>query len=303
MKYKNWLDKNIDDLKGKIIIVTGANSGIGKYTTQHLAYKGATVIMACRNINKATVAKKEILKEIENAKLEIMQLDLSDFKSIDNFVSNVIKKYEHIDMLINNAGVYYMPKAYTAQGYEITMGTNFLGPYYLTCSILPLITNKGGRIINVSSIVHKHAKIDFNDFFGENINKNKIYARSKLALTSFSTYLYDYLKINHPNTSIITAHPGISATNILTPRSGGLSVWFSKLGSKFLKLFTHTPIKAALSIVKATNNNVESNDFYGPSKFEISGYPKKVKFNNNSYIYQKDLINKAIELTNKKLGD
>lgn len=301
MRYQKWLDKNIDDLNDKIAIVTGASSGIGKYEAMYLAYKNATVIMACRNLNKANKVKEEILKEVKSAKIDILELDLSDFNSIDSFNAELRKKYTHIDILVNNAGVYFMPKEVTRQGYEITMGTNFIGPYYLTCTILDLITNTGGKVINVSSIVHKHAKIDFDDFFADHVNRNKIYARSKLALTSFTYYLANYLESNHPNTIAVSAHPGISATNILAPKSGGLSVWFSKLGSRFLKIFTHAPNKACLSILKACNNNVQNNDFYGPRIFEISGFPKKVKYNKNSVIIQEKLINKAYELTNKKL--
>ena len=301
MKHQKWVDKNIDDLSNKTIIVTGASSGIGKYATMYFVYKGAKVIMACRNINKAELVKEEILKEVNNAKLDIIKLDLSDFNSIEEFNKELRDKYDHIDILVNNAGVYFMPKEVNKQGYEITMGTNYLGPFYLTCTILDLITNKGGKIINVSSIVHKHAKIDFNDFFGDKINRNRIYARSKLALTSFTCYLNYYLKENYPDTTAVCAHPGISATNILSPKSGGLSVWFSKLGSRFLKIFTHAPDKACLSIVLCSNKNVKDNDFYGPRFFEISGYPKKVKYNKNSFDIEYELIKKSIELTNKRL--
>lgn len=301
MKYQNWLDKNIDDLSNKTIIVTGASSGIGYYEAMYFAYKGATVILACRNLKKANKTKEDILSEVPNAKLDIIQLDLSDFESIERFNTELREKYSSIDALVNNAGVYFMPKEYTKQGYEITMGTNYLGPYYLTCSILDLITKIDGRIINVSSIVHKYAKIDFNDFFGDNLNRNKIYARTKLAITSFSCYLKDFLEQNYPNTTVVTTHPGISATNILAPKSGGFSVWFSKLGSSFLKIFTHSPAKASLSIVIGINKNVNNNDFFGPRGFEISGYPKKVKFKKNSFKYKDDLIKKSIELTNKEL--
>lgn len=301
MKHQKWVDKNIDNLEGKVIIVTGSSSGIGKYEALYFAYKGATVIMACRNVEKAKKIKEELLGEVPNGNFDIIQLDLSDFTSIDNFNKTIREKYTHIDCLVNNAGVYFMPKEKTKQGFEITMGTNYLGPYYLTCSILDLITNGEGKIINVSSIVHKYAKIDFNDFFAENANRNKIYARSKLALTSFSYYLGEYLSKNYKNVTCVCAHPGVSATNILAPKSGGFSVWFSKLGSRFLKIFTHAPSKACLSVVYAINKNVQNNAFFGPKFFEISGYPKKVKYKKNTHKYKENLIKKSIELTNKKI--
>ena len=93
MKYKKWLDENISDLSNKNIIITGANSGIGFYTTLCLVYKGANVIMACRNLNKANKAKEDILKVVTNAKLDIIQLDLSDFNSIENFNKVLREKY------------------------------------------------------------------------------------------------------------------------------------------------------------------------------------------------------------------
>ena len=299
MKYKKWLDENIGDLTNKNIIVTGANSGIGFYTTLCLVYKGANVIMACRNLNKANKAKEDILKIVNNAKLDIIQLDLSDFNSIENFNKELKEKYNKIDGLINNAGVYFMPKEVTKQGYEITMGTNFLGPYYLTCSLIDLLKENKSTIINVSSIVHKSSKIDFDDFFGNNVNRNKIYARSKLAITSFSYYLSEVL--NEYGCKVITAHPGISATNILAPKAGGFSVWFSKLGSRFLKLFSHSPFKASLSIVKGLSESSKNNDFYGPRIFEISGYPKKVKYSKNSILYKDKVVEIAYELTDKKI--
>ena len=98
---------------------------------------------------------------------------------------------------------------------------------------------------------------------------------------------------------VITAHPGISATNILAPKAGGFSVWFSKLGSRFLKIFTHSPFKASLSIVIGINKENKTNTFFGPRVLEISGYPKVVKYNKNSILIKEDLMSKAKELTNK----
>ena len=132
-------------------LVTGASSGIGKYASMYYAYKGARVIMACRNIKKAGLVKEEILKEVPNASLDIIKLDLSDFNSIEEFNNELRSKYQHIDILVNNAGVYFMPKELTKQGYEITMGTNYLGPYYLTCTVLDLITNSSGKLMAMCS--------------------------------------------------------------------------------------------------------------------------------------------------------
>ena len=100
---------------------------------------------------------------------------------------------------------------------------------------------------------------------------------------------------------VITAHPGVTATNILAPKAGGFSVWFSKLGSRFLKLFTHSPFKASLSIVKGLSGDSKNSDFYGPRILEISGYPKRVKYSKNSILYKDKVIDKAFELTKNKI--
>lgn len=301
MKYQKWLKQNVGSQKGKIIIITGANSGIGFYATQYLAYQGATIIMACRNLNKAEKAKQSILNEFPEANLIIKELNLASIASITSFALDIKEEYEQIDGLINNAGVYSMPRNMVTQdGYEITMGTNYLGTYILTCQLLPLlIKTTPSRIVNVSSIVHRKAKINYNDFFSSNTKKMSIYARSKLAVLIFSQLLGEYCQNKYPNILVTAAHPGITATNLFAAKSGGVSVGFAKIASAFLKVFTHRPAKASLSLVLAlTDNNAKINDYYGPrGLLEISGYPKLCKKAKTVYQNHQRLLDISKKLT------
>ena len=129
--YTKYLDK-LESLEDKVAIVTGANSGLGFQTALALAYKGARVIMACRNLEKAEIAKDKILKEVENAKIDICKYDQGSFDSIEKFSIYIEENYQHIDYLVCNAGVYFPKVNYrTKDNLELTMGTNYFGTYHL----------------------------------------------------------------------------------------------------------------------------------------------------------------------------
>ncbi|MBT4587519.1 MAG: SDR family NAD(P)-dependent oxidoreductase, partial [Gammaproteobacteria bacterium] len=164
MKKENWNESNIPDQSGKIFIVTGPTSGLGKESVKVLARKNATVIMAARNIKKADSVKKEILAENKNAKIDIHELDLSSLESVNNFSTSIIKKYKALDCLINNAGIMACPYSKTKDGFEIQMGTNHLGHFALTGQLISLLKKtSNSRVINVSSIAHLSGNIDFDD--------------------------------------------------------------------------------------------------------------------------------------------
>lgn len=168
----NWTAQDIPDLTGKTTIVTGANIGLGLETARALAAKGATVVLACRNLEKANVAKADIEKTVPNAKLELMQLDLADLASVRQFASGFTAKYQHLHILINNAGVMAPPLTKTKDGFEVQFGANHLGHFALTGLLLENLTQTpGARVVIVSSAVERGAKIDL-----ENLNAEKSYA-------------------------------------------------------------------------------------------------------------------------------
>lgn len=273
MKYSKWLDKHLPNLENKNIIVTGANSGLGYECCRALLYKKATVIMACRNKERANKARENLLLEFPNSNLYIKELDLSSFDSIEKFVNSLDI---NIDVLINNAGVYHPKKgSKTKEGIDLTIGTNYFGMYYLNKLIENKINNKDIMIINVSSITYRYSKLDLDKF-------ENSYAKSKLAIAA-----YTLAKQQENKNKYYLVHPGISATNIIQ----NFSSWFQKAGSIFMKLFFHSPQKACLSLI-APLSDIKA-DNYGPRVLQISGYPKKINNTKRQIKLSKDIINKT----------
>jgi NAD(P)-dependent dehydrogenase (short-subunit alcohol dehydrogenase family) len=161
---KKWKYEDIPDQTGKTVIVTGANSGLGYEVAKMLARKGARVIMACRNLEKAEAAKAKILGEYPKLLLEIMKLDLSDLSSVRDFVKEFSAKYQSLDILCNNAGVMFPPRGKTVDGFELQLGTNHFGHFALTGLLLDIINKTdNSRIVTMSSFGHTYGKMDFND--------------------------------------------------------------------------------------------------------------------------------------------
>lgn len=185
-------------LTGKVFIVTGANTGLGFETTKALALRDATIIMACRSMEKANDAIKEIRKETANGTLIVNNLDLASFESIVDFVANIKSNYEHFDCLINNAGL-AIPKwdQKTEDGIELHFGTNHLGHFLLTRLLMERIEANSARIVIVSSSLHQYGKINFETIakcvdLPNQIKRgrNALYNNSKLANFYHARELY-----------------------------------------------------------------------------------------------------------------
>ena len=186
-----WLAKNTStSLEGKTILITGANSGIGYKTAETCIYLGANVIMACRNTERANEAKNKLLSEYPKANISIMELDLASFSSIDSFTKKIVDEQTNIDVFVNNAGIFHQPHKTTKEGFELVIGVNYLGTYYLTKKIMPYLLSLPHEVvyINTTSIIHKIAgKIDYKDFFYKNKYSDlAAYARSKICLTKYT---------------------------------------------------------------------------------------------------------------------
>ncbi|XP_068241436.1 retinol dehydrogenase 11-like isoform X2 [Palaemon carinicauda] len=175
-------------MEGKIIIITGANSGIGKETARDLASRGAIVIMACRNRQAGLEALRDIRTSTGDGDLIVMDLDLGDMDSIRTFASNFLEKFDKLDVLVNNAGVYIPPdeRKKTKDGFEIHFGVNHLGHFLLTHLLLNRVeSTPNSRIVIVSSSLYKYGKIDFDNLDAEKgwdtKKRNSLYSNSKLA--------------------------------------------------------------------------------------------------------------------------
>jgi NAD(P)-dependent dehydrogenase (short-subunit alcohol dehydrogenase family) len=289
----HWTADDIPDLSGSVSIVTGANSGTGYEATKELARAGSHVIMGCRNLEKAKVAKTKILEEIPDVSLEIIQLDLSDLSSVRTFSNSVKSSYSTIDILLNNAGIMMVPKRIeTSDGFELQLGINHFGHFALTGLLFDLIAEANGRIVSMSSGAHIMGNMDF-----ENLNWERegtyggagAYGRSKLANLLFIYELDRRLKQSRNGVKAMGAHPGWARTNLQTTGvNTGNKTIRSRLtrailafGNTFLAQSAH--MGALPMLYAATDPDAESGAYYGPSGRTGRGYPKKVDSSNLSH--------------------
>lgn len=274
-----WTTANIGDQSGKIVIVTGSNSGIGKETVKELASRGAKVIMAVRNLEKGRQAMTDIKQSARNADIEVRQLDLSDLASVKKFSASFNNDYNQLDILINNAGIMMCPQVSTADGFDIQVGTNHFGHFALTGLLMPLLRKTANsQLVVLSSIGHKLAKINLDDINWQHrkYDNSKAYYESKLANTLFA---FEYVRryANDPQTPKLTlAHPGWTQTG-LQQHVGFLTI--------LNKLFAQDAPAGALSTLRAaTDHSARNGDFFGPSKFfELHGHPVHVQASKDAH--------------------
>ncbi|XP_040285523.1 retinol dehydrogenase 13 isoform X1 [Bufo bufo] len=202
-------------IEGKTVIVTGANTGIGKETALELAKRGGRIIMACRDMEKCENAAKEIRGKTLNHNVFAKQLDLASTKSIKEFANRILKEEEHLDVLINNAAVMRCPHWKTEDGFEMQFGVNHLGHFLLTNLLLDRLKESGqSRIINVSSLAHIVGDIDLEDLNWEKkkFNTKAAYCQSKLANVLFTNELAK--RLQGTGVTVNSLHPGVADTEL-----------------------------------------------------------------------------------------
>lgn len=281
MKNSNWTSVNIPDQKGKTILLTGANSGIGLEAATVLCQKNATLIMAVRNLEKGKEAVAGIKDKTPNACVELMHLDLADLDSVHKFSDEFHVKYSALHILINNAGIMHPKKREeTKQKYEIQFGTNHLGHFALTGLLLDVIKKTPqSRVVTQSSIMHKvKADIHFDDLNWEkSYDTTRAYAQSKLANLLFTYELDRRFKTYKIDAIAVAAHPGYSNTNL--QKTSGFIIKIMN------KIIAQKAYMGALPILRAaTDKNLFGAEYFGPTKmFEMRGYPEKVKSSDKSH--------------------
>ncbi|XP_056306925.1 retinol dehydrogenase 12, like [Danio aesculapii] len=227
-------------LDGKTVLITGANTGIGKETAIDLAKRGARIIMACRDMEKAEAALKEVKDASGNQDVVISSLDLSDSKSIRGFAEKINKEEKQVNILINNAGVMVCPYGKTADGFEMQIGVNHMGHFLLTYLLLDLIKRSApARIVNVSSTAHQWGTINLEDINSEkNYDKQRAYCQSKLANVLFTRSLAK--RLEGTGVTAYSLHPGVVQTDLWRHLSKPqqFAMWFTKP-------FTKTSVQGA----------------------------------------------------------
>lgn len=237
---------------GKVILITGANTGIGKWTAFDLASRGAKVIIACRDETRGKLARDEIEKVSGNKNVHFMQLDLSSFQNIRDFAKKFIAQEERLDILINNAGVMGCPKGKTVDGVETTLGINHMGHFLLTHLLLDLLKKSTpSRIITIASKAHYFIDINKDDLYlDKSYNSLEAYAQSKLANMLFTRELAYRLK--GTGVSAFSLHPGIIHTDLSRHlESGKLQFLWPHLIHPLLHYILKTPKSGAQTTIYA----------------------------------------------------
>lgn len=288
-----WTQNDIPDLTGKVVVITGANSGLGLESTKAIAAKGATVVMACRNPNKAEKAKAEVLQQVPNARLDLMPLDNASLASVRAFADAFKAKYDRLDILLNNAGVMAIPRAETEDGFEMQLGVNHLAHFVLTGLLLDVLTGTpGARVHSTSSSAAFTGAINFDDLMGEQeYGRWTAYGQSKLANAAFATELNRRLKAAGHDTIANSSHPGLVMTNLQTNS-------LHQSGAPFVERVLYRiagPLMAQdigmgvlPQLYAATAPAAKGGVFYGPKTFRVRGYPAEQPCN--------DMLNDAAAL-------
>lgn len=210
-----WTEDRIPDLTGCIALVTGANGGLGLETARALAGAGAHVVMAVRNQEKAARAMSQV--GLGQVSAELRTLDLASLRSVSDLASSMVADFEHLDFLINNAGVMGIPEQQTADGFEMQFGVNHLGHYALTAQLLPLlVATSGSRVVSVTSTArHFGRPVDpANPHLRGNYDPWRAYGQSKLANLHFAIGLEQRFRAGDAKTVSLVAHPGLTQTDL-----------------------------------------------------------------------------------------
>ncbi|MEU6273869.1 SDR family oxidoreductase [Streptomyces populi] len=259
----------VPDQHGRLAVVTGANSGTGKEAAKRLAAAGADVVLAVRTETKGEQAKAEILALHPGARVQVRRLDLADLSSVRAFADTLIADGRPLDLLLNNAGVMNVPRrTETVDGFELQLGSNFLGPFALTVRLLPLLLTAGApRVATMSSGTANRARIDFEDLqSARDYSPTRAYARSKLADLLMTVHLAEIAARRGWPLLSAGAHPGYTRTNLMTSGptlNGGRPGRLESLAYRIVP--SQAPERGAEPLLHAaTSADAVNGGYYGP---------------------------------------
>ena len=264
-----WTSEDVPGQRGRVAVVTGANTGLGFEIAKVLAGRGASVVLAVRNPEKGKEAAARIGAAVPGANVTIQELDLSSLDSVRAAASELGAAHPRIDLLICNAGVMYPPKQTTHDGFELQFGTNHLGHFALTGLLLErMLPVPGSRVVTVSSVGHRiRARVNFDDLQWErSYSRVRAYGQSKLANLMFTYELQRRLS-GAGTTIAVAAHPGFAATELMR---------HTPVAAVVTPLFSQDAAMGALPVLRAaTDPSVLGGQYYGPGGFlGLRGYPE-----------------------------
>jgi NAD(P)-dependent dehydrogenase (short-subunit alcohol dehydrogenase family) len=276
-----WSKADVPSQAGRLAVVTGTG-GLGYETALVLAQAGAEVILAGRNADKGRQSVDAILATRPSGKVRFAMLDLASLSSVRAFADRMNGEGKAIDLLINNAGVMTPPtRKTTSDGFELQLGTNYLGHFALTAGLLPLVRRgRQPRIVQLSSLVHRSGKIDFDDLQSERkYRPMAAYGQSKLAMILFALELQRRSDAGNWGIMSNAAHPGYARTELIA-NGPGADAWLSRFGRVVLEPWaSHSAAAGALpTLFAATSPEARGGAYYGPNGFyELKGPPAPAK--------------------------
>lgn len=273
-----WTAANMPPQQGRSAVVTGTG-GLGYEDALALARAGADVTIAGRNPAKGAEAVANIRREVTGAAVRFEELDLASLRSVRAFGERMMAQRQSLDLLINNAGVMQPPQRQeTADGFELQLGTNYLGHFALTAHLMPLLRKgRAARVVSLSSIAARQGRMNFDDLQSVDYKSMRAYSQSKLACLMFAQELQRRSVAGGWGVSSIAAHPGVSATELL---HNGPGRWSPTSIARNLLWFLFQPVwQGALpTLYAATDPTARPGGYYGPDGFsEIRGYPAPSK--------------------------
>ena len=261
-----WSLADVPDLTGRTALVTGANSGLGFEIARALAGRGAHVVMACRNPDKAADAARRVNDHAGAGpgSASVMALDLADLASVRALGARVRDELDHLDLLANNAGLMAVDESRTADGFEMQFGVNHLGHFALTAELAPVLAaTPGARVVTMASMGHRAGRMDLEDpmFERRGYQRWPAYFQSKLANLLFTLELHHRLRAAGVDTLALAAHPGLSHTDLGHEGSG----WLNRLIEPFGALASQSAARGAEPFLRAaTDPGAGSGEYYGP---------------------------------------
>lgn len=285
------------DLRNKVILITGANAGLGYESALFFASKGATVIGGVRSLQRGEQAKSKILALVPDASIHFFECDLSNSKSIDLFAGRIIEMFPPIDILLNNAGIMAVPFELTVDHYESQFGVNHLNHFRLTALLFNHLNNQA-RIVNVSSMAHMQGTLDLNDphYTSTTYQSFKAYAQSKLANLLFTHELNNRLRSNDRQIMALSAHPGVAMTSLFDKVE--TTSWMRKLKPLFGFFAASAKQGSYPLIVACLDPKAQPNMFYGPKSFRRNEVTTKTKM--SSLAHDVTLQKELWDLSNKQ---
>ena len=276
----DWSTADIPPLNGRTAVITGATGGLGYETAMALAGAGAHVVLTGRNDAKGRDALQTIRRQFPKAEIAYDTLDLSNLASVAEFASRYAAAHTSLDLLINNAGVMALPqRQVTSDGFEMQLGTNYLGHYALTAHLLPsLRQGHQPRVVNLSSLAHRTGAINFGDLqSAKSYNSWKAYCQSKLAMLMFALELQRRSDAAGWGLMSNAAHPGYARTDLIANGPGDSLLW--RLSKSLQPLISQSAAEGALpTLFAATSLDAKAAGYYGPNWFyELKGPPVPAK--------------------------